>query len=103
VPFWLSVGGPSRFIVACGAVGEHSTTAVSASSASSSSSESDVSPRKEICNLVHEASEARGRYSDTTWEVGRLEANLAIVQATRRSSEEETASALAGAADAHAG
>jgi hypothetical protein len=51
----------------------------SASLGSSSSSESDVSQRREIWDLVREASEARGRYSDATREVGRLEANLATV------------------------
>jgi hypothetical protein len=61
-----------------------------------------VSQRREIRNLVHEASEAMGWYLDATREVGRLEADLAAMQAALHASEEETVSAVAGAVDAHA-
>jgi hypothetical protein len=53
-------------------------------------------------DLDREASEAKGQYSDATREVGRLEANLAVVQATLRASEKETALARAETTDIHA-
>jgi hypothetical protein len=65
------------------------------SSRSSSSSESNTSRRRELWDLVHEASEARGRYSNAMREGGRLESDLVAVQAALRASEEETASARA--------
>jgi hypothetical protein len=40
-------------------------------------------------DLVREASEARGRYSDASREVGRPESDLATVQDALRASEEE--------------
>jgi hypothetical protein len=58
--------------------------------------------RREIWDLTREASEARGRYSDATREVGRLDADLTAMQAILHASEEETALALAEAANAHA-
>jgi hypothetical protein len=62
---------------------------VLASSGSSSSSESDSSWHREMRDLVREASEARGQYSDTTQEVDRLESDLVAIQAALHASEEE--------------
>jgi hypothetical protein len=58
--------GPQDFIAAQGAVGEPSAAAASMSPGSSSSSESDSSRCREMRDLVHKTSEARGWYSDVT-------------------------------------
>jgi hypothetical protein len=62
-----------------GAVGEPSTVAVLASSGLSSFSESDSGRRREMRDRVHEASNARGQYLDTTREIGRQESDLAAI------------------------
>jgi hypothetical protein len=48
----------------------------SVSPGSSSFSESNWGQRREIRDLVREAFEARGRYSDAMREIGRLESDL---------------------------
>jgi hypothetical protein len=94
--------GPRNFIAACGAAGEPSAAMTSASLVSSSSSDFESGRRRELRDLVRKASEARGRYSDVTRKIGRLESDLATIQAVLCTSEEETASTLAEAADARA-
>jgi hypothetical protein len=53
-------------------------------------------------DLVREVSEAKGRYSSVTREAGRLEADLAAVQAALHASGEEMALAQAETEDIHA-
>jgi hypothetical protein len=94
--------GPQDFIAAQGSAGGPYAAVASVSSGSRSSFESNVSRCREVRDLIREASEARGRYSDATREVGRLEADLAAVQAVLRALEEETTLARAETTDVHA-
>jgi hypothetical protein len=92
--------GTRDFITTCGAL--DGSLAATTSTSSRSYSFSNSGQRKEIRDLVHEACEARGWYSDVTREVGRLESDLAAVQATLRGSEEEMTLARVEGADVYA-
>ena len=69
-------------------------------SSSSSSSLSSSDDRCEFHELVLEADEARQCYSDATREVGQLERYLDAVKVALETSERETATVQAMAADA---
>ncbi|KAG2562119.1 uncharacterized protein LOC120644423 [Panicum virgatum] len=101
--------GPHHWIAARGVAEEPSAAAAAASPGSSAallgssySTVSDQAQHQEIRELVWEASETQGRYSNATREVGWLQSNLAAIEAALHASVEEIATTQVEATDAHA-
>ena len=65
-----------------------------AGSSSFSSSSSSLDDRREFCELIHMAAEARQWYSNATCEVGRLELCLDVIGVSLSASERETVTVL---------